>query len=112
MDMAYSKMADTSGNIVFTLRSLTAPWSARGNFEEADPGGQPCEPNRVAAAPSGLKVLGFVNTKDVIRNLSDLIKEGIRQRCRSKNLFFVVSLMYQETMHFEEVTAGIDFENQ
>ena len=22
---------------------------------------QPCEPNRVAAAPSGLKVLGFVN---------------------------------------------------
>jgi hypothetical protein len=32
---------------------------------EAFLGGQPCEPNRVAADPLGLKVLGFVNTKDV-----------------------------------------------
>jgi len=38
-----------------------APWPARGVIEGDDPGGQPCEPNRVAAAPSGLKVLGFVN---------------------------------------------------
>jgi hypothetical protein len=34
-------------------------------FPGSNPGGQPCEPNRIAAAPLGLKVLGFVNTRDV-----------------------------------------------
>jgi len=50
----------TSVNIAFTHRSLTAARSPRGisgsGFRR-----QPCEPNRVAAAPLGLKVLGFVN---------------------------------------------------
>nr|AYQ72497.1 hypothetical protein EAV92_07910 [Cohnella candidum] len=64
----YFKKSTTAYNIVFTHRSLAAARSARRIFKGAESGGQPCEPNRVAAAPLGLKVLGFVNTRDVIRN--------------------------------------------
>ncbi|WP_153047489.1 hypothetical protein [Paenibacillus sp. EZ-K15] len=61
-------MRQTSHN---TIRSgAFAPWSAksegislRSEFRvQGSVGGQPCEPNRAAAGPSGLKVLGFGNT--------------------------------------------------
>jgi hypothetical protein len=54
----------TSSNTVFTHRAIRASVRPR-HFEEAGSGGQPCEPNRIAAAPLGLKVLGIVNTQNV-----------------------------------------------
>lgn len=57
-----SKMSFTLPNTVFTYRSLNGCGPPEA-FREVDSGGQPCEPNRAAAAPLGLKVLGFVNTQ-------------------------------------------------
>ncbi|WP_194434127.1 hypothetical protein [Paenibacillus segetis] len=54
------------------------PWSAR-SISRSVSGGQPCEPNRVAAAPFGLKVLGFVNTTTLGETAEEqilLTKEG------------------------------------
>jgi hypothetical protein len=51
---------------------LFGPQSARSIIEVGEPGGQPCEPNRAAAAPLRLKVLGFVNTK-TLYVITDLI---------------------------------------
>ena len=56
----YSGKPGTAYNNAFTRRALR-PLVAERHFGGADSGGQPCEPNRVAAAPLGLKVLGFVN---------------------------------------------------
>lgn len=61
-----------SDNIVFTLRSLAAPWSARRKIDGAGSGGQPCEAKSVGPDASRLKPLGFVNTRDVRRHTCSL----------------------------------------
>ena len=74
---ARSKKSWTSYNNAFTRRALR-PLVHQRRFGEANSGGQPCEPNRVAAAPLGLKVLGFVNagTLDEIHHKS--LKEEVK----------------------------------
>ena len=51
----------TSANIAFTRRISKPILGRREAFLGRLFRRQPCEPNRVAAAPLGLKVLGFVN---------------------------------------------------
>lgn len=58
----------TSPNIVFTLRSLTAPWSARRFFKVLNHTDNPANLTAQRPALLGLKVLGLVNTRDVMRN--------------------------------------------
>ena len=61
------------GISVFTLVHLR-------HFEEAGSGGLPCEPNRVTAAPLVINVLGFMNTRYVMRNYRIEINKILGER--------------------------------
>ncbi|KIL35619.1 hypothetical protein SD71_12575 [Cohnella kolymensis] len=61
------RMAETSDNTVFTHRSHSAARSARGISMEPIQADNPTNLTATRPDPSG-RVLGFVNTRDVIGN--------------------------------------------
>jgi hypothetical protein len=98
-------MTITSHNTVFTHRAIRPSVRLR-DFEAAGSGGQPCEPNRVATAPLGLKVLGFVNTQNVIGILCNLSQGGFSVGTKFGNIHVITNDKNEVLSALKNISSG------